>query len=122
MTVEQLIAAARALHFTEWRDGKKPRMPQHPGGDQIIYQVPDDTSKPLKFHSIVAIADDGNGGLPDWFFDGQFLNIEHYASGDVEWVPPCGPAPCWEDTFHASDTYESLAARLSAWLEAEAGF
>lgn len=43
------------------------------------------------------IANDPNHGLPLSFFDGHLLTfIVDEEADTVEWVPECGPAPCWE--------------------------
>ena len=42
--------------------------------------------------------DNGSGGLPDWFFDDDHCYFDFYIDEKkdlVEWIPACGPAPCW---------------------------
>lgn len=66
----------------------------------------------------IAWAADDNNGLPDWFFDGEFYSVEINPVTDiVEWVPGCGPAPCWKETFSSFADDATLTSTLRVWLK-----
>jgi len=71
---------------------------------------------PLKSHD-----EDSNAGLPDWFFENEgqhaYINLEvDVAKDEVQWWPPCGPAPHW--TAKWSEVKESPIKPFMVWYEA----
>lgn len=63
------------------------------------------------------IADDPNQGLPDEFFDGQFVSFELDNEGNVEWVPACGPAPCWKARYASFNDHAEMINTWLIWLK-----
>ena len=71
-----------------------------------------------KFVTTLPWIDDENEGLPDWYFNGDFMTITVDTVADkVEFVPAMGPAPCWEDQASKYPTNEALFAGFAAWHE-----
>lgn len=63
--------------------------------------------------------DDDNGGLPEWFFDGEYIAFEvTLATDTVEWVPAVGPAPVWKGKFSEYATNTAMMTAFKAWAAA----
>ena len=64
------------------------------------------------------VEDDPNNGLPDWFFEGTYFEfLIDTDAGTVEWVPPCGPAPCWKASLFDFDTSLQIFEAFKKWNE-----
>jgi len=72
-------------------------------------------------------ADDDNGGLPEWYFTEHcnFDNKNDWVSilvdlekDTVEWIPACGPAPCWEAKYSTFANTDELWASFLKWNKA----
>lgn len=84
----------------------------------IIYSIVNTMSGDiLVFHSICPRLNDGNHGLPDWYFNGKFLNITLFKNGVLDWTPGCGPSQYWEDKLLENDTTDSISIRFSKWFK-----
>jgi hypothetical protein len=81
-----------------WWVGQKFHLVMTGGGDLI---------------AVVPWRDDPNHGLPDWFFDNAYVDMTVDLEKDtIEWVPECGPAPCWEAPV---SSFASTKAMFDAW-------
>jgi hypothetical protein len=60
--------------------------------------------------------DDSNQGLPNWFFDGNFINFEVSPETDVvEWWPLMGPAPNWSEKYSKFTDNAAIFTAFSKW-------
>ncbi len=66
--------------------------------------------------TIPFIADDPNQGLPDWFFNGNFINFELTDAGTVEWCPAVGPAPYWIRRYIDFSSHEEMLKAWANWF------
>ena len=64
------------------------------------------------------IAGDGNQGLPDSYFDGEFVSFVLDDAGFVEWIPACGPAPCWKARYGSFKDHDEMLAAWNVWFTA----
>lgn len=64
-------------------------------------------------------ADDGNRGLPDWFFtppdDYHFYNLEIYDDGSAEWTGGMGVV--WKRPDGANISRVELGIECDAWVK-----
>lgn len=59
---------------------------------------------------------DPNQGLPDFFFEGDYIAFELDDAGFVEWVPACGPAPCWKRRLSDFKSHDEMLAAWDIWF------
>ena len=58
----------------------------------------------------------GNGGLPCWYFEGEFVSLEiNFRDDTVEWVPAVGPAPTWEVKLSEFKDNTELYRAFNQW-------
>ena len=70
-----------------------------------------------RFVETVPWIDDDNGGLPDWFFEGNFVSLEvDEETNVVEFVPAVGPAPVWRSDIRRYPTNEELWSVFTKWF------
>lgn len=63
--------------------------------------------------------DNDNEGLPNWFFEGAFFSFTVDTDHDlVEWIPECGPSPCWEAKFSSFADDEAMLQAWDSWVRA----
>lgn len=60
---------------------------------------------------------DGNHGIPEDYFEKEYVFIEVIPSEDrVEWVPDMGPAPIWHHTYSVFADYDAMFNTFNAWV------
>lgn len=69
------------------------------------------------FYTAIPWQDDDNGGLPEWFFEGDHntaLEVD-LSKNQVEWIPAVGPAPVWRAKFSEFGTTDQLWGTFANW-------
>jgi hypothetical protein len=62
------------------------------------------------------IEGDPNQGLPYYVFEAEDLVLFEVEDDTIEWIPACGPAPCWKAKLSDFKTDRELWTAFDEWF------